>query len=194
MKRAFVIAMPAEADAVRPLLKPSDRLYVSGIGKVNAAAAAMRAICEGAGEIWNAGLAGGFDPAMAVGDVYEIVSAVEYDFDLAALNGTCAGQLDERDSPFIPLARAGFFPGRVLATGDRFTDDGTDLPLLRELGADVRDMEGAAVAHVCEKCGVKCFAFKCISDVHGKGPMTGQFRGNSAACLAALAAALAPVV
>ena len=37
--RAFVIAMRCEADAVEPHLKPGDRVYVAGIGKVNAAAA-----------------------------------------------------------------------------------------------------------------------------------------------------------
>ena len=63
--RAFVIAMECEADAVRPSLRPDDRLYVSGIGKVNATAATQRAICEGAAEIWNAGLCGGFASLIA---------------------------------------------------------------------------------------------------------------------------------
>ena len=69
--RAFVIAMESEAAAVRPHLRPDDRLFVSGIGKVNAAAATQRAIDAGATEIWNAGVAGGFDPAQAVGDALQ---------------------------------------------------------------------------------------------------------------------------
>ena len=105
MIRAFVIAMLNEADAVRPYLKPDDRLYVSGIGKVNAAAATQKAICEGATEIWNFGFAGGFDPSMNVGDIVAISSAVEYDFDLAKLNNPRVGQLNERNSPYIPLSK-----------------------------------------------------------------------------------------
>ena len=117
--RAFVIAMECEAEAVRPALRGDDRLYVSGIGKVNAAAATQLAICEGAGEIWNAGLCGGFGD-VEVGGVYGVERAVEYDFDLAKLNGTAVGVLDEMQTPYLPLrkvdgaarvlARVGGFP------------------------------------------------------------------------------------
>ena len=65
--RAFVIAMECEAETVGPFLRADDRLYVSGIGKVNAAAATMKAICEGADEIWNVGLSGGFGADVAEG-------------------------------------------------------------------------------------------------------------------------------
>lgn len=197
--RAFVIAMLNEAEAVKPHLKATDRLYVSGIGKVNAAAATQKAICEGATEIWNAGLAGGFDPTMKVGEVVEISAAVEYDFDIAKLNGTRVGQLNERDSPFIPVspfARSGAQSLRrcVLASGDRFNDSDADLALLKELGATVRDMEGAAIAHVCEKEGVPCFSVKCISDVHGLGSMTEQYLDNLPFCLERLSAVLAAIL
>ena len=188
--RAFVIAMQREADAVEPHLKAGDRLYVSGIGKVNAAAATQKAICDGATEVWNVGLAGGFDPSMSVGDIFEIESAVEYDFDLATLNGTCVGQLNERDSPYIPCAPTGRFPVRRLATGDRFNDNEQDIVLFDRLGTTVRDMEGAAVAHVCEKSGVPVHSLKCISDVRGLGKMTRQFLDNQSRCLDLLGAAL----
>lgn len=191
MIRAFVIAMPSEADVIRPHLKPEDRLYVCGIGKVNAAAATQKAICEGATEIWNLGFAGGFDPAMNVGDIVAISSAVEYDFDLAKLNGTRVGQLNERDSPYIPLAKiecSGSTPTpraytyAILASGDRFNDSDADVAILKELEATVRDMEGAAIAHVCEKEGVPCHSVKCISDVHGRGAMTEQYMDNIRIC------------
>ena len=54
--RAFVIAMECEAACVRPHLRPGDRLYVSGIGKVNAAMTTQKAIDEGATEIREGGL------------------------------------------------------------------------------------------------------------------------------------------
>ncbi len=194
--RAFVVAMESEAAAVRPHLGPGDRLCVCGVGKVNAAAAAQRAIDAGATEIWNAGVAGGFGPAMAVGACYVIDRAVEYDFDLAQVNGTRVGVHNERTTPYFACA-ADFAPGlprATLATGDRFGDGEADCATLAELGATVRDMEGAAVAHVCETNGVPCRMIKCLSDIRGNGPMTGQYKANLARALAALSAALASAV
>lgn len=186
MKRAFVIAMTNEAEAVRPAVGPDDLFFVCGVGKVNAAAATQQAIDAGATEIVNAGVCGGFDPQMKVGDVFEVSSAVEYDFDLAQLNGTRVGQLDEMDTPYLPLAVSGKSPTRVLATGDRFNDSDDDLSVLSDLGCTLRDMEGAAIAHVCVKAGVTCRALKCVSDVKGRGSMTGQYCENLARCLECL--------
>lgn len=190
--RAFVIAMESEAAAVRPHLKPEDRLYVCGVGKVNAAAATQKAIDAGASEIWNVGVAGGFDPAMDVGGSYVIDRAVEYDFDLAQINGTRIGVHNERTTPYFACVAdfAPDLPRATLATGDRFNDSETDCATLADLGATVRDMEGAAVAHVCETNGVPCRMLKCLSDVHGQGAMTGQYKDNLAKALAALSATL----
>ena len=96
--RAFVIAMENEAAVVRPFLKDGDRLYVAGVGKVNAAAATQKAIDAGADEILNCGVAGGLDPAMEVGEPYEISQAVEYDFDLTIINGYCIRGCKESDT------------------------------------------------------------------------------------------------
>lgn len=193
-RRVFVIAMECEAAAVRPWLKNTDVLIVSGIGKVNAAAAAQKAISEFSADIViNAGLAGGFAPDMNPGDVYEIEAAVEYDFDLAKLNGTRVGVLDEYDTPYIELEATGMFPKAILATGDHFNDSENDYTLIRdELKATVRDMEGAAVAHVCKKNAVPCRSIKCITNVAGKGSMTGQYGLNREACLEKLRDALGP--
>ena len=189
--RAFVIAMKCEADAVEPHLKPGDRLYVAGIGKVNAAAATQKAICEGADEIWNVGLCGGFGEGIAVGDVFTVDRAVEYDFDLAKLNGTAIGVLNEYDTPYLPLAPVGGLPVRTLATGDHFNDSEADYALItKELGASLRDMEGAAIAHVCKREGVRCHAVKCVTNVAGKGSMTGQYEENTRRCLERLSNAM----
>ena len=202
--RAFVIAMECEADAVRPHLRPGDRLYVSGIGKVNAAAATQKAICEGATEIWNAGLCGGFGDDIEVGDVFAVEAAVEYDFDLAKLNGTRVGQLNEYDTPYLPFERISNLKSqisesglrrRVLATGDHFNDSETDYALItKELGASLRDMEGASIAHVCKKNGIPCFSVKCVTNVAGRGSMVGQYDDNRARCLARLSDALKAIL
>jgi nucleoside phosphorylase len=39
-------------------------------------------------------------------------------------------------------------------------------------------MEGAAIAHVCKKNGIRCRMVKCITNVAGKGTMTGQYGVN----------------
>jgi len=188
--RAFVIAMENEAEQVRPFLKDGDRLYVSGIGKVNAAAAVQKAIDDGAVEILNCGLAGGLEPSMEAGDVFEVSQAVEYDFDLTALNGTRLGTHNERDTPFFECRTTGRFPARILATGDRFTNEARDAEDAIALGAALRDMEGAAIAHVCETNGVPCRMLKCVSDIHGKGEMTGQYKDNLEKTLVCLKDAL----
>ena len=198
--RAFVIAMRCEADAVEPHLKPGDRLYVAGIGKVNAAAATQKAICEGADEVWNVGLAGGFGDDVEVGDIYGVESATEYDFDLAKINGVSVGVLDGFDTPYLHCYKPAvlrenppkWFKGwRILATGDRFNDSEADHELItKTLCASLRDMEGAAIAHVCKLADVKCVSLKCVSDVAGRGAMTGQYLDNRAKCLVKLSQAL----
>ncbi len=182
--------MENEAEQVRPILRSDDRLYVSGVGKVNAAAATQKAIDEGAEEIVNCGVAGGLDLEMNVGDVYEISQAVEYDFDLTILNGTKLGTHNERDTPYFDCRTSGKFPARILASGDRFTNDEKDVLDPLSLGATVKDMEGAAIAHVCELNKIPCRMLKCISDVHGKGDMTGQYKDNLAKALGCLRDAL----
>ena len=187
--RAFVIAMESEAAVVRPFLREGDGLFVSGVGKVNAASATQKAIDAGADEILNCGVAGGFDPAMKIADVFEIDRAVEYDFDLAQLNGTEVGVHNERTTPYFGLQTRGLFPARTLGSGDRFSDSQTDLPVLARLGVTIRDMEGAAIAHVCEMNGVPCRILKCLSDVYGQGAMTDQYKANLSKALLSLAQA-----
>ena len=190
MKRAFVIAMESEAEAVRPALRPDDRLYVCGIGKVYAAAATQKAISEfGADVVVNCGLCGAFGDDVEVGDVYGVESAVEYDFDLAKINNTSVGVKDGETTPYIHVSSGGGFPLRKLATGDRFNDDESDVVLIKSLGCTLRDMEGAAVAGVCAMNGVKCVMFKCVSDVHGRGTMTGQYLVNREKALKCLSRA-----
>ena len=188
--RAFVIAMECEAEQVRHAMKDGDMLFVSGVGKVNAAAATQRAIDQGAEEIVNCGVSGGLDPAMEVGDVYEVSQAVEYDFDLRVLNGTRLGTHNERTTPYFDCKTTGKYPPRILASGDRFTNNESDTSDPLSLGATLKDMEGAAIAHVCEINGVPCRMLKCITDVHGKGSMTGQYKDNLAKALYILKGAL----
>lgn len=201
--KVFVIAMNNEAECVvsnlenavestlfgrrvvRGTLNGEDAfVVVSGVGKSNAAAAAQLAIQEtGTKTILNLGVSGGLDPAMKVGEIYEVADAVQYDFDLVQINGTEMGTLNERDTPFIPCKAEGRFEAKTLGTGDRFNDSADDSALLKKLGASLRDMEGAAIAHVCETAGVEVVSYKCISDVEGSGSMPEQYMENLKRCL-----------
>lgn len=201
--KVFVIAMNNEAECVvsnlenavesmlfgrrivRGTLNGEDALVVvSGVGKSNAAAATQLAIQEtGTKRIFNLGVSGGLDPEMKVGEIYEVADAVQYDFDLVQINGTEMGTLNERDTPFIPCKAEGRFAAKTLGTGDRFNDNADDSALLKKLGASLRDMEGAAIAHVCETAGVEFVSYKCISDVEGSGSMPEQYMENLKKCL-----------
>lgn len=208
MRTFFVIAMDCEAECVvRHLSAAAESrewgrrvvrgslagvpvaVVVSGVGKANAAAAAQFAVQSGAELVVSLGVCGGFERGMKVGDLFEVDRAVQYDFDLAAVNGTAIGVLNERTSPYIPMATTGRYPAKTLATGDHFNDNTDDLPLLSSLGVGLRDMEGAAVAQVCETAGVECRALKCVTNVLGEGA-TGQYRENLAKCLEILCEAV----
>ncbi len=155
-------------------------LVVSAEGKVNAAAGACAAISAGADVVLNFGVAGGLQPEnTAVGELYLIEKAVQYDFDLHQLSGKEIGTLPEEEENFLPLHLPNLpYPRRALGTGDRFDDSPVDHDLLLRLGCDIRDMEGGAIAQVCKYAGVPFVSVKAISDVYGSGSTTEQFRKN----------------
>lgn len=155
-------------------------LVICGVGKVNAAIGACAAIQKGADVILNFGVAGGLKSNTQVAEVYLIEKAVQYDFDLTQLNGGKIGTLDEEAENYLPLKTPPLdFPRRALASGDRFNDSPIDHKLLTEtLQADIRDMEGAAIAQACKGAGIPFISVKAISDVYGAGSTTEQFQKN----------------
>lgn len=162
-------------------------IIICGVGKVNAASGTQYAIdCLGADEIINLGVAGGLNASVKIGEIYCVSQAVQYDFDLTQLNGTRIGTLDECNENYLPLKRGGY-PQRKLATGDRFNDSKDDYRLLtEELQADIRDMEGAAIAQVCMHANIPFRSFKIISDLAGSGSTTEQYLKNLSFCFATL--------
>ena len=210
-KKVFVIAMDNEAAAVTAhfadvsesmvfgrrvirgtLAGDPCAVIVAGIGKSNAAAATQLALSLfEPGEILNAGVAGALHAPMQVAEVYQVRAAVQYDFDLAQINGTKIGTLNEYKERELPLSVAGNFPQAVLGTGDRFNDSKADwLFLVNDVKADLRDMEGAAIAHVALRAGVRCRMLKSVSDVAGSGSTTDQYLANLKVALDALSAAI----
>ena len=201
--KCFVIAMESEAQTVLRNMEIEKEYFscnkkvvlgtlfgerigvvVCGVGKVNAACGAQYAIdflnvdC-----IVNLGVAGGLNDGLAVGKIYCIECAVEYDFDLAQLNGTPVGTLNEFTQRYMPLNTVLGYEKRKLATGDRFNDSEQDYLLLtKDMGADIRDMEGAAIVHACIHAKVPAYSFKCISDLANSGSTTEQFLQNLQLC------------
>lgn len=169
---------------------------VCGVGKVNAAAGACAAISKGADVILNFGVAGGLHENCEVAEVYAIEKAVQYDFDCTQLNGSKMGTLDGETENFMPLFVPDKFdfPRRALGTGDRFNDSPADHKLLIDLGCDIREMEGGAIAEVCKYAGVPCASVKAISDVYGTGSTTEQFKKNLKLALLNLKAHLSEIL
>ena len=163
-------------------------VVVCGVGKVNAAMGTQIAVDElGAEIIINVGVAGGLNESVDIGRIYGISGAVQYDFDLTAINGTPIGTLDECKENYLPLSVSKLFPEKKIATGDRFNDSEQDFRLLTEvLKADIRDMECGAVAQVCMHAKVKCYAFKIISDLAGSGSTVEQYKNNLKICFESL--------
>lgn len=211
----FVIAMAKEAEPIisaveierdikicgkrviiGKLYKKSAGIVVCGVGKVNAAMGAQIAVTElGATEIINIGVAGGLNNSVRVGEIYGIGKAVQYDFDLAEINGTEIGTLDECQENYLPLAVSEIYPVKNVATGDRFNDSKADFTLLTEtLKADIRDMECGAIAQVCMHADVPFRAFKIISDVAGSGSTFEQYKSNLKLCFNTLERELENIV
>ena len=210
-----VIAMQSEADILLNTMKISRSLTVSGknvhvgsifgkeiavcvcgVGKVNAALGAQLLISKfDVQKLLNLGVAGGLNASTELCSVYQIGAAVQFDFDLTQLNGTKIGTLDEYSENYLPLNTMQLpFAVKKLGTSDRFNDSPADYQLLtQELGADIRDMEGAAIVQAALKAELPVYSVKAISDVAGSGSTTEQFLINKDRALQNLQAAL-PVI
>lgn len=130
-----------------------------GIGKVNAAMAAQKAIFEGAQFILNVGTAG--SRKFKSHELIHVSSFVQRDFDLSPL-GFSIGETpyDPHPKDISTLCLKG--PAGVLAgvcgTGDSFEVGEGRIPY------DLVDMEGYALAKVCATYGVPLISVKYITD------------------------------
>ena len=202
-----VIAMQSEADILLDNMKVQRSLTVSGkvvhvgmafgkevalcicgIGKVNAALGTQLLVSKfGVEKILNFGVAGGLNKNTKLCQVYQIAAAVQFDFDLTAINGTKMGTLDEYSENYLPLSPANLFPRKNLGTADRFNDSTDDYLLLTAtLNADIRDMEGGAIVQTAIANRLPVYAFKAISDLAGSGSTTDQYLKNRSSALANL--------
>ena len=168
-------------------------LCVCGVGKVNAALGTQLLVSKfDAEKILNFGVAGSLNQNTKLCQVYQISSAVQFDFDLVQLNGTKIGTLNEYTENYLSLnLLKGTLETRKLGTADRFNDSTEDYTLLtEELNADIRDMEGGAIVQAAYAAALPVYSVKAISDVAGSGSTTEQYLINKDKALQNLKAAL----
>ncbi|MEK3884450.1 5'-methylthioadenosine/adenosylhomocysteine nucleosidase [Paenibacillus sp. PL2-23] len=150
----------------------------SGVGKVNAAVCTQLLLDLGAGCVLFTGVAGALDPSLNIGDIVVSTSCIQHDMDVTPL-GFARGVI-----PFHPrsefvadeqLVRLAYeaaervFPGHCLKgkvlSGDQFiADRGTVEELHKTLQGVCAEMEGAAVAQVCDMNNIPYVVIRSMSD------------------------------
>ncbi len=156
-------------------------LTICGVGKVNSALITQILIDKYSPEfIINFGTAGGFYKKTELLEYYVATKCCQYDFDLSELDNVPIGYIQDYDIVFFPTYTDGldFLKKGVLASGDRFTDNKTDIKNILEMECNLRDMEGGAIAHVCLANKVEFISIKGITDLCGNS--TNEFPVNLA--------------
>ena len=155
----------------------------SGIGKVNAAISTSILLDRFKPDyVINTGSAGGFDPALNVGDVVISTEVTHHDVD-ATIFGYVHGQVPQMpatyaaDEKLIAIAeeKAKEISGiqivrGLIATGDSFMNDPVRVEDVRKKfnGVQAVEMEAAAVAQVCYQFKVPFVIIRSLSDIAGK--------------------------
>jgi len=145
-----VLIFVALEDELPAHLVAPHRVVYTGVGKVNAALAAVEALAAHAPKLAiNYGSAGAVTAGLA--GLIECGRAVQRDMDLRPL-GTPLGETYGDAPPHDEV----WGEGATVGTGDSFA---AETP---ELASDLVDMEAFALARACRRAGV---AFKCLKFV-----------------------------
>lgn len=145
-----------------------------GIGKVNAAAAAMHLYSKGCNVILNYGYSGGIS-GVKKGDVVISDRFLEHDFDLTCLGyKPCEKPSQEyiynADKNLTALLNEIYPSAKIglAVSGDCFiSSDELRNKMKNEFGAVSCDMETAAIASVCYQTGMRFASIRQISDDAG---------------------------
>jgi adenosylhomocysteine/aminodeoxyfutalosine nucleosidase len=152
-------------------------LSYSKIGKVNAALTAATMIEKfGAEQLLFTGVAGAVSPHLKIGNLIAATKLCQHDLDITAF-GHPHGYVPEGSVYVEPshellhLAKTVadekgiVLKGGIIATGDQFIADPERKEWVKEMfEADAIEMEGAAVATVCDALDVPFFVLRSISD------------------------------
>ena len=153
------------------------QLYVigSGAGEIAAAAACQLLIDRYEVElVVNFGVVGGLTEEMGQTKTCVVDKVVHYDFDTSAYDNTVPGQYCEYPDVYLP-ATASLVKRAVeiapelkvvtCASADKFVEGAEAKTALHERwGADICEMEAAAVVLTCNRSKVPCLLIKTVSD------------------------------
>ncbi|WP_457749505.1 5'-methylthioadenosine/adenosylhomocysteine nucleosidase [Sulfurimonas sp.] len=157
-------------------------LAYSKIGKVNATLTAATMIEKfGAEILLFTGVAGGINPQLKIGDLVAATQLCQHDLDITAF-GHPHGYVPEgsvyvkSSTVLLQIAKKVAeekninLLGGIVATGDQFISDEAKKEWIRKtFDADALEMEGAAVAVVCDALRVPFFIMRSISDTADAG-------------------------
>ncbi len=187
-------------------------LVGAGMGKVNAALVTSLLVDRfGCSAVLFSGVAGGLDPGLAIGDIVIADRVVQIDAGTIAGERLSVYQAGHVES-INPTAELGYSVDPVLMERVRMTFSGFALPgaarlvyglvltgdqylhcevtrerLYREHGGRAIEMEGGAVAQVCERFSVPWLIVRALSDLAGSDALQDfaafaeQVAGSSAA-------------
>ena len=171
-------------------------LYVmrSGAGEIAAAAATQMLIDRFEVElVVNFGVVGGLTEEMAQTKTCVVERVVHYDFDTSAYDNTLPGQYFEYPDVYLRPSHALIERAVAVcpelkrvtcASADKFVDGREAKSALHEAwGADICEMEAAAVVLTCDRSGVPCLLIKTVSDGLTQG---GEDFGTALAATSAL--------
>ena len=147
----------------------------SGIGEIAAAAATALLIDRYEVEMLvNFGVVGGLTETMTLTKTCVIRDVVHYDFDLSGIDAVLPAQYPGFDGIRIPADEALMQKALRIcpdllpvtcASADKFVGNPEDKQRLHTLyGADICEMESAAVLLTCLRSGVPCLLIKAVSD------------------------------
>lgn len=150
----FLCALPQEARYLRNLPSISngnDRLVCSGVGPRNAERATRDLLAAGHPSlVVSAGVAGGLNPSLKIGDVILAGSIID----------EASGQRFHPRADFTGHGLRFTF----LSVSRMITSTADKRSLAAKYGADAVDMESAAIAKVCAEKGVPFAVVRAISD------------------------------
>ncbi|MBH5316798.1 5'-methylthioadenosine/adenosylhomocysteine nucleosidase [Paenibacillus sp. GSMTC-2017] len=150
----------------------------SGVGKVNAAVCTQLLLDAGADGVLFTGVAGALDPKLNIGDIVISTSCIQHDMDCSPL-GFAKGEIpfhpnsefvaNERLVEIAAAASEKLFPGRSLKgkvlSGDQFIASREAVEQLHHtMQGACAEMEGAAVAQVCEMNEIPFVIIRSMSD------------------------------
>ncbi len=146
-----------------------------GIGKVNAATAAMHLVDIGCNCVLNFGLSGGISRVRR-GEIVLPDKFLEHDFDLTGIGYKPCEKPSQKyiyaaDETLLKIAynAIGKCEGGTAVCGDRFICNAVDRDFLRDtFDATTCDMETAAIASVCDMADVPYLSLRRVSDDAGE--------------------------